>query len=84
VYDRPTQDQPQAIRRFVLGSVMLPTGSGKLLCYASLQYIFDSLWQSIGEGCLQRVVSTLLTYNAGSKLIVQQAKSESNLCGKTI
>ena len=45
-YDRPTQEQAQAIRSFVLGSdvfVMLPSGSGKSLCYASLPYSFDSL-----------------------------------------
>ena len=51
-YDRPTQEQAQAIRSFVLGSdvfVMLPTGSGKWLCYASLPYIFDSLRRSAGE-----------------------------------
>ena len=45
-YDRPTQEQAQAVRSFVLGSdvfVMLPNGSGKSLCYASLTYIFDSL-----------------------------------------
>ena len=47
-----TQEQAQAVRTFVLGSdvfVMLPTGSGKSLCYASLPYIFDSLRQSAGE-----------------------------------
>ena len=51
-YDHPTQEQAQAIRSFVLGSdvfVMLPTGSGKSLCYASLPYTFDSLRQSAGE-----------------------------------
>ena len=51
-YDHPTQEQAQAVRSFVLGSyvfVMLPTGSGKSLCYASLPYIFDSLQQSAGE-----------------------------------
>lgn len=45
-YDRPTQEQAQAVRSLMLGSdvfVMLPTGSGKSLCYASLPYIFDSL-----------------------------------------
>ena len=29
--------------------VMLPTGSGKSLCYASLLYIFESLRRSAGE-----------------------------------
>ena len=51
-YDRPTQEQAQAVRSFVLGSdvfVMPPTGSGKSLCYASLPYIFDSLRRSVGE-----------------------------------
>ena len=53
-YDHPTQDQEQAqdVRTFVLGSdvfVMLLTGSGKSLCYASLPYIFDSLQWSAGE-----------------------------------
>ena len=50
--DRPTQEQAQALRSFVLGSdilVMLPTGSGKSLYYASLPYIFDSLRRSAGE-----------------------------------
>ena len=45
-YDRLTEDQAQAVRSFVLGSdvfVILPTGSGKSLCYASLPYIFDGL-----------------------------------------
>ena len=51
-YDRHTQEQAQAFRTFVLGSdvfVMLPTWSGKSLCYASLPYIFDSLRRSAGE-----------------------------------
>ena len=66
-YDCPTQEQAQAVRSFVLGSdvfVMLPTGSGKSLCYASLPYIFDSLWQSAGEKdvhhCIAVVVYILL------------------------
>ena len=51
-YDRPTEDQALAVRNFVLGCdvfVMLPTGSGKSLCYASLPYIFDSLRRAAGE-----------------------------------
>ena len=49
-YDRPTLEQAQAVRSFILGSdvfVMLPTGSGKSLCYASLLYTFDGLQQMI-------------------------------------
>ena len=49
-YDCPTLEQAQAVRSFVLGSdvfVMLPTGSGKSLCYASLLYTFDGLQRVI-------------------------------------
>ena len=51
-YDRPTQDQVLAVRNFVLGYdvfVMLPTGSGKSLYYASLPYVFDSFRRAAGE-----------------------------------
>ena len=68
-YDRPTQEQAQAVRTFVLGSdvfVMLPTGSGKSLCYASLPYIFDSLRRSAGEKdahhCIAVVVCPLSSF----------------------
>ena len=68
-YDRPTQEQAQVVRTFVLGSdvfVMLPTGSSKSLCYASLLYIFDSLqfsWKCMD--CLQ-CVSRFLWVGRGS------------------
>ena len=51
-YDRPTQDQALAVRNVVLRYdvfVMLPTGSGQSLCYASLPYVFDSLRRAAGE-----------------------------------
>ena len=43
-YSRASSDQVVAIQEFVLGRdvfVMLPTGSGKSLCYAALPYVFD-------------------------------------------
>ena len=65
-YDRPTQEQAQAVRSFVLGSdvfVMLPTVSGKSFCYPSLPNIFDSLRRSAGEKdahhCIAVVVKVL-------------------------
>ena len=45
-YDRPTQEQADAVKNFVLGKdvlVNLPTGSGKSLCYAMLPLVFDIL-----------------------------------------
>ena len=45
-YDWPTQGQVQTVRSFMLRTnifVMLPTASGKSLCYTSLPYIFDIL-----------------------------------------
>ena len=65
-YDRPSQDQALAVRNLVLGNdvfVMLPTGSGKSLCSASLPYINDSLRLAAGERdahhCIVDVVSPL-------------------------
>ena len=55
-YDRPTQEQAQAVRSFVFGSdvfVMPPIGSGKSLCYASLPYIL-----TVCGGLLERRMLT--------------------------
>ena len=43
--------QVQVLTSFILRSgafVLLPHESGKLLCYASLPYLFDGLQQSAG------------------------------------
>ena len=65
-YDCPSEDQALAIHNFVLGSdvfVMLPTGSGKSLCYASLPYVYDTLRQAArlvdAHHCIAVVVSPL-------------------------
>ena len=45
-YDRPTDDQREAVETFVIGKdvfVSLPTGSGKSLCYACLPHVFNEL-----------------------------------------
>ena len=45
-YSRATDDQANAIRKFVAGRdvfVTLPTGCGKSLCYAALPFVFDFL-----------------------------------------
>ena len=45
-YSRATDDQANAIRKFVAGRdvfVTLPTGCGKSLCYAALPIVFDFL-----------------------------------------
>ena len=45
-YEKPTDDQASAIRAFMSGRdvfVMLPTGSGKSLCFVALPMLFDSI-----------------------------------------
>ena len=45
-YEKPTEEQRQAIREFVIGQdvvVILPTGSGKSLCFVALPLVFDCL-----------------------------------------
>ena len=45
-YDRPTDDQREAVEAFVIGKdvfVSLPTGSGKSLCYACVPHVFNEL-----------------------------------------
>ena len=51
-YERPTKDQQEAIRAFVSGRdvlVLLPTGSGKSLCFVALPLVFDSLRNTAGR-----------------------------------
>ena len=45
-YSRATEMQTSAIKAFMTGRdvlVILPSGSGKSLCYAALPYVFD-IW----------------------------------------
>ena len=61
-YDRPTEDQRDAIRSFVEGVdvfVSLPTGSGKSLCYACLPVLFDVLRGDVDQQGSIVVVSPL-------------------------
>ena len=47
-YDQPTDDQAEALQKFVSGCdvfVSLPTGSGKSLCFACVSLVFDKLKQ---------------------------------------
>ena len=62
-YDRPTEDQRDAIKSFIEGVdvfVSLPTGSGKSLCYACLLVLFDVLRGDVDQqGSIVVVVSPL-------------------------
>ncbi len=45
-YDRPTEHQARALFEFVSGKdvlVLLPTGSGKSVCFVALPLVFDIL-----------------------------------------
>ena len=79
-YDRPTEDQKDAIRSFVEGTdvfICLPTGSGKSLCYASLPILFDILRGDGGQqNCIVVVVSPL------SSLMQDQVCSQSLINSK--
>ena len=57
-----TENQANAIREFVVGSnvfVILPTGSGKSLCYTALPYVFDILRGETGSLSIVVVVCPL-------------------------
>ena len=61
-YSRATDNQALAIWEFVLGRdvfVMLPTGSGKSLCYAALPFVFDALKGEVNFSSIVIVVSPL-------------------------
>ena len=61
-YDRPTEDQRDAIKLFVEGAdvfICLPTGSGKSLCHACLLILFDILRGDVGQQRSIVVVSPL-------------------------
>ena len=78
-YDRPTEDQKDAIRSFVEGTdvfICLPTGSGKSLCYACLPILFDILRGDGGQQNSIVVVSPL------SSLMQDQVCSQSLINSK--
>ena len=79
-YDRPTEDQKDAIRSFVEGTdvfICLPTGSGKSLCYACLPILFDILR---GDGGQQN--SIVVVVSPLSSLMQDQVCSQSLINSK--
>ena len=80
-YDRPTDDQREAVESFVLGKdvfVSLPTGSGKSLCYACLPHVFDEL-RSRGGGSLDHH-SIVVVVSPLNSLMQDQVQYQINMC----
>ena len=64
-YDRPTEDQKAVITKFVSGHdvfAVLPTGSGKSMCFVTLPLVFENLKEPTDQlDCPIVVVITPLT-----------------------
>ena len=63
-YKSPTEDQTRVVFDFIAGKdlfVVLPTGSGKSLCFVSLPLVFDRLGKEEGLSSIILVVSPLIS-----------------------
>ena len=63
-YKSPTEDQTRVVFDFIVGIdlfVILPTGSGKWLCFVSLPLVFDRLGKEEGLSSIILVVSPLIS-----------------------